>query len=63
MLRERKQLEGIQNKDNDSEPSLVLPQLSKTETKAYAPGEFNAPIYSVIVKRFGLGCPRLDYWP
>jgi hypothetical protein len=52
MLRERKQREGIQNKDSESEPALVLPQLARVETKAYTPGMY------VLTKKFKM-CDRL----
>jgi DNA topoisomerase 2-associated protein PAT1 len=44
MLRERQMREGVQVKLNDDEPSLVLPQLSKLETKAYTPAQFEGAL-------------------
>lgn len=40
MIKERQSRKGdIQSDSKDVEPTLVLPQLAKAETKAYSPGE------------------------
>jgi len=39
MIKERQSRKGdIQSDSKDAEPTLVLPQLAKAETKAYSPG-------------------------
>jgi len=42
MLKERQSREGVQSNSKDSEPTLVLPQLAKLETKAYSPSKLFA---------------------
>jgi len=50
MLKERQSREGIQSNVKDSEPTLVLPQLAKVDTKAYSPSEL---CFFCILLRFG----------
>jgi len=51
MLKERQSREGIQSNSKDSEPTLVLPQLAKVDTKAYFPGEFYCLTRDVTQRR------------
>jgi len=61
MLEEKQKREGIVGRDKTREVTLLLPQMAKLETRAYAPGSFKQIGSTPAKLEFGFYVIRISH--